>query len=448
MTKPCLVTAALICVAIATRTSEPLAQNVPRPGKVAITNVTAIDGTGAGPRDKTLLILDRENIEYVGRVGERSIPPNAQVLDMSGHFVIPGLIESHTHLRPLAAISRARLDAELDRMLHGGIVTARVMGPWLPELHGEVSRAAEAFSLSSPDLYHALVVAGSHFLSTGSRGARGQPSGAAAERRLQGAVDSAENIAAAVAHARHGGASALKMAAELRAPLMRGLVDAAHRAGLRVWAHAMVFPDRPIETVRAGVDGVSHACGLAWQDPDLDPSLYAQIDTTTRPRFDPRLVDVDGPAMRMLLEEMARRGTVFVPTLVIQSRPAVAQYGCTSELLVRLTRAAHRAGVTIAAGTDFHTGEGDLYPSLHQEIEMLVSSGVLTPLEAITAATRNGARALGREKTHGTIEPGKLANLVVLAADPSRDVGALRTVIMVVKRGRLYMRADYTARRR
>jgi len=274
-----------------------------------------------------------------------------------------------------------------------------------------------------------------------ARFARGLP---ALRRR---AVDTTEDIEAVVAQATRVGASAIKVASELRAPLMRGVVAAAHQAGLRVWAHAMVFPDRPIETVRAGVDGVSHACDLAWQDPDLDPSRYMQIDTTVRPRFDPALVDADGPAMRTLFEEMARRGTVFDPTLVVQSRPGVEQYGCTSKLLVELTRAAHRAGVIIAAGTDFHADAADLYPSLHQEIEFLVSSGVLTPLEAITAATRNGARALGREKIQGTIEPGKLAHLVILTADPSRDIRALRSVVTVVKHGRLYARSDYLARR-
>ena len=189
------------------------------------------------------------------------------------------------------------------------------------------------------------------------------------------------------------------------------------------------------------------ACRTRAVSPGRIPTSIASRYTQTRPRFDPTLVDVDGPEMRTLFEEMVRRGTVFDPTLVLQSRPAVARFGCTSELLVALIRAAHRAGVSIAAGTNFHANEADLYPSLHQEIERLVSSGVLTPLEAITAATRNGARALGREKIQGTIEPGKLAHLVILTADPSRDIRALRSVVTVVKHGRLYARSDYLARR-
>jgi imidazolonepropionase-like amidohydrolase len=411
---------------------------------VAITNVTVIDGTGAAPRDKMMLILDGSAVEYVGRVGERSIPQGAQVHDMPGHFIIPGLIESHTHLVPLAAISRARLDAELDRMLHGGIVTARVMGGD-PRLHMEIRRTAEAGSIPSPDIYYAMIVGSSRFMTTDFRAIRSTPPGSTVLR--WGAVDASEDIEAVVAQATRDGASAIKMVAELSAPLMRGIADAAHQAGLRAWAHARVFPERPIDTVRAGADGLSHACGLVWQDPDLDASRDTQDNPGSRRTFDPALVDADGPAMRTLFEEMARRGTVFDPTLVLQSRAAVEQFGCTSKLFVELTRAAHRAGVTIAAGTDVHADGAELYPALHQEIELLVSSGVLTPLEAITAATHNGARALGLEKTLGTIEPGKLANLVILTADPSRDIRALRTVVTVVKRGRLYARTDYLARR-
>jgi imidazolonepropionase-like amidohydrolase len=71
---------------------------------------------------------------------------------------------------------------------------------------------------------------------------------------------------------------------------------------------------------------------------------------------------------------------------------------------------------------------------------------VLTPLEAITAATLNGARAIGIEQTHGSIEPGKVADVVVLAADPTRDIAALRNVVSVIKGGKIYGRKEYDAR--
>ena len=76
------------------------------------------------------------------------------------------------------------------------------------------------------------------------------------------------------------------------------------------------------------------------------------------------------------------------------------------------------------------------------EIVHLVESGVMDAGEAIVAATLNGARALGIEATHGSIEPGKVADLVVLGADPTRDIGAIRDVVAVVKGGRLYWRDE------
>ncbi len=77
------------------------------------------------------------------------------------------------------------------------------------------------------------------------------------------------------------------------------------------------------------------------------------------------------------------------------------------------------------------------------EIEYLVDQQVLTPLEAITAATLHGARAIGIENTHGTIEAGKVANMMILKADPLADIKALRKVALVVKNGQLYPREEY-----
>jgi imidazolonepropionase-like amidohydrolase len=143
---------------------------------------------------------------------------------------------------------------------------------------------------------------------------------------------------------------------------------------------------------------------------------------------------------------MAGRGTILEPTLAAHLRPGDDPFGCTTDLVVGLARAAHRAGITVVTGTDFHADENDPYPSLHQEIEALVRHEVLAPLEAIVAATQNGARALGIEHSHGTIESGKVANLVVLDANPAENIEALRSVFLVVKRGEVYPRTEYDGR--
>jgi imidazolonepropionase-like amidohydrolase len=107
-----------------------------------------------------------------------------------------------------------------------------------------------------------------------------------------------------------------------------------------------------------------------------------------------------------------------------------------------IARAAHRRGVTIIAGTDT-LGSGDTdadsltLPNLHRELELLVTLAGLTPEEALAGATRDAAAVLGAGRFRGTVEVGKLADLVVLRSNPLRDIRNTRSIQLVVKRGRV-----------
>jgi imidazolonepropionase-like amidohydrolase len=135
-----------------------------------------------------------------------------------------------------------------------------------------------------------------------------------------------------------------------------------------------------------------------------------------------------------LLRLMARRGTLLDATLfVMGDNPARADWAA------KATNEAWKAGVAITAGTDSIGGEqeGSL-PNLHEELRLLVERAGLTPLAAITAATLNAARAIGIEATHGSIAPGKVADLVVLSADPSADIRHTRDIVYVFREGRRF----------
>jgi imidazolonepropionase-like amidohydrolase len=182
---------------------------------------------------------------------------------------------------------------------------------------------------------------------------------------------------------------------------------------------------------------------MVWQSLDSVPDQYGN-----RGRFDPQRVDVTDSQFVTLLGEMRRRGTVFDATAHFFSRnPRAREAGCTPDLMTRILRAAHDAGVRISTGTDYLISAGEPDPTLFTEIAYLVETGVLTPGEAITAATLNGARAIGIERTHGSIERGKVADLVVLSADPTRDITALQAIVIVVREGWMYRRLEYDARR-
>jgi hypothetical protein len=88
-----------------------------------------------------------------------------------------------------------------------------------------------------------------------------------------------------------------------------------------VWAHATVYPDRPIEVVRAGVDVVSHVYDLGWQDADTDPGLHRRFNIASRPAFNAAVVEPDSPEMTALFDEMVRHGTMLDATLASHIRP-------------------------------------------------------------------------------------------------------------------------------
>jgi imidazolonepropionase-like amidohydrolase len=140
---------------------------------------------------------------------------------------------------------------------------------------------------------------------------------------------------------------------------------------------------------------------------------------------------------------MAERGVVLDATYTPYTAGQQSFWGCTPKLVTALMRAAHRAGVPIATGTDYFAGPDEPWPAVFREIEALVDHGILSPMEAIVAATYNGALATGIADRYGSIEPGKAASLVVLREDPSKDIGALRSVVTVFKRGVEYPRSNF-----
>lgn len=246
------------------------------------------------------------------------------------------------------------------------------------------------------------------------------------------AVTAETDLVRAVAMAAGTGATGLKLYTNLDTDVVRRLVAAAHRQGLEAWAHGTVFPASPLEMVQAGIDGLSHICFLFF---GLQPVVAASM--AERIPFDPDHVDLEGGPFQELMREMRAREVVLDATARNASRnPGAQAFGCTQELLNRSLGAAHQAGVRISTGTDYVIAEGDPDPTLFTEIEYLVDAGVLTPLEAITAATLNGAHAIGIEDRYGTIEVGEVADLVVLTGDPTEDIGALHSVVAVFKEGR------------
>jgi imidazolonepropionase-like amidohydrolase len=246
----------------------------------------------------------------------------------------------------------------------------------------------------------------------------------------------------AIAEAKGTGATAIKIYADLSAPLVRSITAEAHRQNLLVWAHSAVFPAAPRDVADAGVDVMSHVCMLGYQASVQMPRTYHN-----RAPVDAAKLAKPNAALDALLADMKARGTIMDATLYVYQvldhmKNANPPPYCTLGIASKLLDETYRAGVAISAGTDADTDWHDPLPALPDELALLVHAG-MTPMDAIRAATSVAARTIGQQRAMGTLEPGKLANIVFLAKDPLADIANVKTVTLTVKRGKPYPRRDY-----
>ena len=439
--------------------SEHCTQIVQQP-TLALTDVTVIDGTGAPPMSGMTIVIEQGRIADIFRADERELPAGATVHDLDGHFIVPGLIDSHVHLfaSPMATADSsaiadyfARERARMGRMLRGGVTTVRNMAGRCRATR-ELARQVELGEVESAEPYFGAVVIGPGEILAGEQGrqlsemvAQFQRGNPGCRRVIEGPFDPQEVVSAAKAT----GATGMKLYGDLSGEVADQITEEAHRQGLMVWAHATLFPARPGELVRSGVDVLSHAGHLIWETVDSLPGFVAREG----PSAPFERVSPDDSAIKELLRLMAERGTILDPTLLyyelLATAPDTARQTSAAyrearyRWAVDVTRRAHELGVAIAAGTDAMGAEeeGSL-PSLPREMEILVSQVGFSPLEAIVSATAVGARALGLEDILGTIAVGKQADLVVLRSDPTVDIRNTRDIAFVVKRGTVSARPE------
>jgi imidazolonepropionase-like amidohydrolase len=403
------------------------------------TNLTVIDGTGAPAASDMAIVVEGEHIKAVRpmKALAQQPMPGAILVDLSGKFALPGLIDTHQHLG--TAPNRRAAEAQLLRMIYGGITAVRDMagdGRFLADL----SRAARLAEIPAPEIFYSALMAGPGFFTDPRTHQSAQGAVPGQVPWLQ-AITAQTDLPAAVALARGTGAAGIKIYADLPVTEVRRIIAEAHRQGCPVWSHAMIFPTTPAEGIAAGVDSVSHAYMLAYQVNKNRPVSYG----TRFPVDAQRLLD-DTTVMPALFAEMRRRGVILDATVHtffeadLHKKPDAPNRGPTG---AQVTAAAYKAGVAIAAGTDFVPPAGDPYPGLQTELETLVSETGMSPADVIRSATSVAARALKAGDQMGTLTAGQLANLVIVARNPLEDIKALREVVITVKRGRAYPRADY-----
>jgi imidazolonepropionase-like amidohydrolase len=385
---------------------------------------------------RAVLIVDGK-IKRVGAAGKIKPPKGAVRIDGKGKTLLPGLWDSHLHI--------GGDDWNLMQNVATGITNFRSPGSMIDESLSMFKRRA-AGELIAPDGKVAVIID------------RKDPLAA------QGAltVSSVEETIAAVRKVKAAGLSGVKFYTSMTPEWIAPAAAEAHRLGLHVNGHIPAGM-RPIEAVRAGYDEITHINFIMMQA--MPQHVVDKANTAARlegPAKYGKDVDLDSPEMRAFYAELAKRKTIIDPTLVVWEgsltsdgsaiSPAYAPYAAISPASVArgwkiagyplfdgLTRddfrasfakmggvisRLHKAGVPIVAGTDGYGME------LVRELELYQQVG-MTNAEALQTATIVPARMNGMADRFGSIEPGKVASMILVDGDASKEMGALRRVATV-----------------
>lgn len=414
-----------------------------RPQANAVTvyrGATLIDGVHPQPQTGISIVVRGERIESI-QPASTPAPAGSSVVDVSGLFVLPGLINTHIHIA--TDTTREQALALMRRDLYCGITAERDMAGDTRQL-AELARVSLLGEVPGPDIYYAALMAGPSFFADPRThaAARGAVAG---DVPWMKAVTADTKLQIAVAEARGTGATAIKIYADLSAELVTQITREAHRQGMLVWAHATIFPASAIQVVDAGVDSVSHAAMLAIAHP---PATYAA--SHKHPAAEEMYAGGLGAPLQAVVAEMKRHNTILDATLIVYRpegatpKPAQPNAVDTLDIAARATHAAYEAGVAISSGTDTDDEDNKEWSPLRDELLLLQDKAGMSPADVLRSATVVGARVLGQEGDIGAAEPGKLANLVFLAKNPLDGAEAFRTVVLTVKRGKPYWRRDFS----
>ena len=414
----------MACLSIAAPAG--LAQPQPNSeSSLLIRNISVIDGTGSPPRSSLDVLVRNRRVAQLGA----GLRESADVtIDGRGLFLLPGLTDAHVHLSGMPWLERAE---QLKRVLRGGVTMVYDVASDLRST-SDLSRASLVGEIEAPTIHYAALFAGPRFFTDPRVVAtsQGYTPGAAPWNR---AIDANTDLVRAVAEARGAGATSIKLYAALDGPTVRRIGDEARRQNVRLIAHSTVFPAKPSDLVAAGVKMLAHTAYLAWEGAPPSP------DFPKRARGDFAGVPADGPVIGALLESMKKNDVTLNPTLWIfaEGTPKDDLSAARIAWQNAVTHRAQEMGVVLAAGVDSLSAAGDPLPLIHKELEVMVTGAGLTPLQAITAATRGAAHAIGVDDARGTVAVGKFADFLIVNADPSADIRNTRGIRYVIKEGRI-----------
>ncbi|MYC88038.1 MAG: amidohydrolase family protein [Gemmatimonadales bacterium] len=417
---------------------------------VALTGVKVIDGTGSGARTNQTVVIEGNRIAAVGPAGAVEIPPGAEVHDLPGHTVIPGMIGLHNHMFFMGAGGRmAQGNISSPRLyLAAGVTTIRTTGSVSPYADLNVKSSIDRGLAPGPRMHVTAPYV------TGPNPALGD----------MAQVNSPEEARRFVRYWAGEGASWIKAYTTIRRAELAAVIEEAHAQGLRVTGHICSITFQ--EAVDMGMDNIEHGFGTATDfDPRKRPDECPPNSmVTVGEEGDPTgeiarsLIlsmvenDVGMTSTMAVIEPMTKGRAVLDERTLEAMAPEVREdyletvdaieanpdWPMTEEHLQKhmaFERGFVEAGGVLAAGVD-PTGIGGAIAGFgdQRNYELLIEAG-FDASTVVRIVSANGARIMGVEDELGTIEAGKLADLVVLEGDLESDSAIIRNVTVVFKDG-------------
>ena len=418
---------------------------------ILLNNVRVIDGTGATAQDNQMILIRNGKIEWIAFVGAgRGIPPEATIIDLAGHTVLPGMVGMHDHMfYPVGGLPPfySTMGVSFPRLyLAGGVTTIRTTGSIAPYEDISIKKMIDAGRMFGPKMH----ITGPYLEGVGSF--------TPVMHELTGADDARRTVSYWIAE----GATSFKAYMNITRAELSAAIAEAHASKIKVTGHLCSIGLR--EAAELGIDDLEHGLVTetefaASKQPDVCPPRTAVTSSLLS-------LDVHGPQVQQLIRDLVAHHVAVTSTLPVfetsvldrpveqkrvldtMSPEARERYlanrkritpDSPSARLLKLEedfeREFVRAGGLLLAGLD-PTGNGGVVAGFgdQREVELLVEAG-FTPLEAIKIATLNGAQFLGEQERIGSIAPGKQADLMVVRGDPSRNIGDIENVVLVFKDG-------------
>lgn len=423
---------------VAAAATAVIAQGSQAGGTIAIRNVTLVDGTGRAPVAGTTVVIEGNRISAVGTTVQP--PAGAQVIDGSGKFLMPGMIDAHIHLRggrgggnrPAAEQEREALRA-LHGYLYAGVTTVFDAGN-RPDFIMGLRTKEQSGAIVSPR----ILATGGTVASPNGHGGPYNIEAWPADRKLLDDHIATKPDLAKIGQDEHGWGTR-PLIKQLPEDLLEKIIRYYHSHGVRIIIHTS-NEHNSIEAIYAGADTMAHPVIQAPMSEEYLKLMAVKrvptVSTLTIGENYSRLADhpefLDEPLYRDTIEADEReRLKTQESAKQKENRWAAWMKVMTPVAQDNMKRLNDVGKDIVAAGTDQTSGA-----ALHRELELLAGGGI-SPADIVVIATRNAARALGKLEELGTIEAGKLADMVLLRADPTRDVQNAKQIDTVIKDGRI-----------